>query len=119
MDENQVKKLFGKRLKELRKTKNLTQEKLSEYIFMDPQHYCKMENGNHFPSLKNIIKLAEILDVDIKEFFTFQDTENNKLIRNLNYNMKILTNDELKFIDKTINSLLELRKTKESIYHAL
>ncbi len=114
MNETQVKKQFGKRIKELRKNKKMTQEKLSELIFMDPQHYCKMENGNHFPSLKNIIKLAEILEVNLQDLFTFENTENNKLLQKINYNITKLTTEELKFTNTTINSLLELRNKKES-----
>lgn len=113
MDENQVKKLFGKRIKELRKEKNMTQEKLSELIFMDPQHYCKMENGNHFPSLKNIIKLAEVLEVNIQDLFSFKYTEEEKFIQKIKYNINKLTKEELKFTYTMINSLLELRNTKE------
>lgn len=114
MDETQVKKQFGKRIKELRKNKKMTQEKLSELIFMDPQHYCKMENGNHFPSLKNIIKLAEILEVNLQDLFSFENTEENKLLQKISYNITKLTTEELKFTNTTINSLLELRNKKES-----
>lgn len=112
MDENQVKKLFGQRIKELRKEKKLTQEKLSELILMDPQHYCKMENGNHFPSLKNIIKLAEILEVNIQDLFIFKSSDEEKELQKIKYNINKLTNKELKFIHTTINSLFELRNRK-------
>lgn len=112
MDETQIKKLFGQRIKELRKEKKLTQEKLSELIFMDPQHYCKMENGNHLPSLKNIIKLSETLEVNIQDLFKFNNSEEEKLTQKIKYNINKLSTDELKFVNTTINSLLELRNIK-------
>lgn len=55
MDEKEFKKLFGLTIRELRKEKNLTQEQLAELVWLDTQHFCKMENGNHFPSLKNLL----------------------------------------------------------------
>ena len=69
MDE--FKHCFGLRIKELRRSKHLTQEQLAEEIGMDTQNLCKMENGNHFPQVKNVIKLAKILDVEVKELFDF------------------------------------------------
>ncbi len=52
MDEKQLKKDFGNRIRYIRKQKKLTQEILSEIADIDPQHYCKIENGTHFPSPK-------------------------------------------------------------------
>lgn len=110
MDEKQLKKLFGQRVRQLRKSQNLTQEELAELIWMDPQHLCKMENGNHFPTLKNIIKLVNVLHIDVQELFSYDNSNKNTLIDKINFEIQKLNEKELKFIYKTIMALAEFRK---------
>ena len=47
-----VKDLFSKRIKELRKAKNLTQEQFAELIGIDPRNIIKIENGQTFPRIQ-------------------------------------------------------------------
>ena len=65
-----MKKLFGKRLRELRNQNGLTQEKVAEYIGIKP------ENGLSFPKPENIVKLSEIFNVEIAELFQFSHLNN-------------------------------------------
>lgn len=109
MDEIQLKKLFGQRIKQLRKNKKLTQEELAELIWMDPQHFCKMENGSHFPSLKNLIKLATALDIEVKDLFCYNETEHNATLRKINSAIKRLNEKELKFLQQILTSIADLR----------
>ncbi len=109
MDETQLKKLFGQRIRELRKNKKLTQEELAELVWMDPQYFCKIENGNHFPSLKNLVKLASALDVEVKDLFTYNETPKSETLRKINNGIKKLNTKELTFLNSTISSILELR----------
>jgi len=110
MDEKEFKKLFGKRVKELRLLNNLTQEKVSELMWIDPQHFCKMENGNHFPTVKNLLKLSEIFNVDIKDLFSFDNLMENKTILQINADLKKLDNNELKYIRSITTSFMDLKK---------
>ena len=66
-----IKILLGKRIKELRKAKNLTQEKMSEIIGIEPNNLSRLENGKNFPTPENLTKIANALNVDIRELFTF------------------------------------------------
>ena len=59
------KKLLGKRIKELRKQANYTQEQLSEIINIDITTLSGIESGRHFPSLPTIEKIADTLKVDL------------------------------------------------------
>lgn len=52
-------KMLGKRIKELRKSKNLTQEKLSELVGFEPNHITKIEAGKHFPQPEKLEILAK------------------------------------------------------------
>ena len=71
-----MKKLFGKRLQELRKQRGLTQEKLSELIDIKPENYSRIESGLSFPKPQNIEKLADVLNVEIFELFKFKRQDN-------------------------------------------
>ena len=66
-----TKKLLGSRIKEIRKLRRLSQEELSEKINIDPKHLSRIEVGRGFPSLDTLKRLADVLNVDIKDFFEF------------------------------------------------
>ena len=107
----EFKQKFGKRVKELRKSLNLTQEQLAEKIGMDTQNFCKMENGNHFPQAKNLVKIAEILNVDIKDLFDFNhiSTKSN-LVKEINLYLETATMQEIIFVYKFIKGLQQYNK---------
>ncbi len=66
-----IKAQFGKRLREIRLNKNLTQERIAEGIGIQPENYSRIENGLSFPKPENIVKLSEVLGVEIAELFQF------------------------------------------------
>ena len=61
-----TKELLGGRIKELRKLKGLSQEKLSEKRLIDPKHLSRIEVGRGFPSLDTLERLANVLNVELK-----------------------------------------------------
>ena len=65
------KKLLGKRIKEIRKSKGLTQEQLSEMIDIETSSLSGIESGRFYPSLKKKKKIASVFDVELIEFFKF------------------------------------------------
>lgn len=54
------KKLLGKRIKEIRKQKNLTQEQLAELIQIETGSLSAIESGRHFPSLPTLEKFQQL-----------------------------------------------------------
>jgi len=58
-------------LREIRNSKNLSQEALSKKAGLDRTYVGKIERGEKSPSLHTIEKLANILDVEIFELFKF------------------------------------------------
>ena len=102
-----IKKNFGIRLKELRIKSGLTQEKISESIGIQPENYSRIENGFSFPKPENLVKLANVLNVEIAEMFQFNNLENfeeisNSLIQKLQKDKEttILVYKFLKFLGK-------------------
>ena len=58
---------IGSFLKELRKEKNLTQERLAEEFNVSSRTVSRWENGNNMPDLSILVELADFYDVDIRE----------------------------------------------------
>ena len=76
-----IKKNFGKRLRELRTQKGLTQEKMAEQIEIQPENYSRIENGLSFPKPENLAKLSKVLGVELAELFQFNDvTDYDKIL---------------------------------------
>lgn len=69
------KKLLGRRIKEIRKSKGLTQEKLSEMIDIETSSLSGIESGRFFPSLHVLDKISSVLDVELVEFFKFSSVD--------------------------------------------
>ena len=65
------KKLLGKRIKEIRKFRGLTQEKLSEIIDLETSSLSGIESGRFYPSLHVLEKIASALEVELIDFFKF------------------------------------------------
>ena len=58
---------FGKKLKELRKSKGYTQQALAEKAQIDEKHLSRVENGKYFPSFATLNKLLNALGITINE----------------------------------------------------
>lgn len=69
---SEFKKLFGARVKELRKRKNLKQGQLAEKINISTRNLSKIETGQNFPSSENLEKFIDALEVEPKELFNFE-----------------------------------------------
>ena len=54
-------KAFGRRLREYRHARNLTQEKLSELVGVSFQHIGMLERGKRSPSMEMLISLCYAL----------------------------------------------------------
>lgn len=68
---NNTKKLLGKRIQELRKSKRLTQEELAEMVGIGTPNISYFETGKFSPSVETLEKLANALGVEIYELYMF------------------------------------------------
>lgn len=83
MNENEIKNLFGKRIKELRLKNGLTQEQLSEMIDVGERNLSKIECGNVFVKAKTIAKLINALNIEPQELFEFSQYKKHELIKEI------------------------------------
>ena len=54
-----IKKVLGKRIKDLRKAKGLTQEKVAELIGIETKSFSNIETGKVFPIAENLNKIMD------------------------------------------------------------
>lgn len=63
--------LLGKRIKELRKRAELSQDQLAEKVGIDGKYLSRIEVGKRNPSLDTLEGLADSLQVEMKELFEY------------------------------------------------
>ncbi len=70
-----IKKLLGRRIKELRQKKGLTQEQLSDRINVGERNLSKIECGNNFVTAETLSKIIDALEIEPQELFNFKHLE--------------------------------------------
>lgn len=68
---SELKRNFGKRLRYLRRSRDLTQEQLAELVGRSVNFISLVENGVTAPSFETIERLAKALNVDATDLFRF------------------------------------------------
>lgn len=92
-----LKEKLGKRIQEIRKSKNITQEKLAEMIGIDTPNLSNIERGKRFVSSDTLEKIIKSLNVKEKDLFDFDHIKSkNDLINSIN---KILNESDTKEIE--------------------
>lgn len=61
--------LLGKRIKQLRKSKKISQLNLSIKLGITREHLSKIERGVAYPSVKLLFNLVDLLNINYKEIF--------------------------------------------------
>ena len=71
MADGDVKVLFGRRVRQLRKAKGVSQEAFAHEIKIDRSYFGSIERGERNVSLENICLIAKGLDVEPAELLRF------------------------------------------------
>ena len=98
-----IRKIFGSALKNLRESKNLTQEQLAEYLELQSyQTINRIENGKSFTTVSLFEKMCEFFDVSPAHFFSdnlyFSDKEHISYMQQIKHLLPLLSKDRLKDI---------------------
>ena len=75
---------LGKRIKQAREMKGLTQENLAELVGVSRTAITRWEGGDIVPTVEHLIALCKVLDVDAGFFL---DTDNHMQIKDVLLNM--------------------------------
>ncbi len=95
---------FSVRLKELRKQAHLTQVELAKRLGIGQSSYADWERGNKKPTQKNLVKIAQVLNVSI-DYLVGNSEEKSDELDNIELlfrmNSKGLTEEEKKYSKKS------------------
>lgn len=83
-----IKKALGKKIKKIRKSKNLTQERLAELIGLEVPSLSNIETGKFAPSIDTLQKLCDVLDTEPWEFYYFNEVSEEKMVSEINFAIK-------------------------------
>lgn len=104
-----VKKNFGKRLKELRVKYDLTQEELGEKVSLSARMISSLENGKTFISSDILENLSNLFDVPPRYFFDdvslLKDEEDKLIAENIKQRVDELSSSRLRDIYNIIVAL--------------
>ena len=99
---------LGKRIQELRKSKGFTQSQLAELISVEVVTISRFENGIRFPKKENLERIAQVLNVEIKDLFDFghhkTKTDLKKDIQNLLKNASL---EDLQYVHRMLHFYFE------------
>ena len=73
-----IKEKIGKRIRELRGLKKISQEKLAELADLDRTYVSSVERGKRNVSIVNLEKIAKALGCSLQDFFTSENFTNKK-----------------------------------------
>lgn len=97
MNDNEVKLIFGKKIKDLREKKHLSQEELSVQLEITQRQVSMIERGLSFPKLSTLNKLSNVFGCQIQDLFDYDYLQAEKVLKNdLNGVINSLSYDKLK-----------------------
>lgn len=75
-----IKRAFGKKIKEKRLQQGLTQEQLAERAGISPKSLSQVELGNNFISAENLEQICNALNIQPKSLFDFEKENTEEII---------------------------------------
>lgn len=105
--DNGIKKLIGRRIKEIRLSKNITQQQLAEMIDIDQRSMSAIECGTNFPT-KNLLKIANSLGGELKELFDYEHLEidDSQKINQISKFLHNLSSHDLNIVYRLVKNLV-------------
>ena len=104
---------FAEHLKTLRKQVKLTQAQIAEKLDISQQAYASWERGAKKPTQKNLVKIAQVLNV-LVDYLVGNSEEKLDEIDNIELlfrmNSKGLTEEEKEIFKKELIEFMEYRK---------
>lgn len=109
MEENKcmsdLKKLLGKRIKELRAKKHYTQEYLAELTDLGATSISKIETGLYHPSDENLEKIAKVLDVEPYQLYMYNHLKPvSEIKKNLHKIIDNASDEEIRLIYRILSA---------------
>ena len=104
---SELKKLLGKRIREIRVARNLTQEDLSELTKIGASSISKIESGHFHPTDENLERIAKALNVEPYKLYMFNHQKDTKeLLKDIQTMLNQATDEEIKLVYKVLSGIL-------------
>ena len=102
-----IKKLLGKRIREYRIHGKMTQYQLAEKIGIDGKHLSSIELGKNMPNPQIIFRLSEIFGIEVRDLFEFYHLQTGSDLRQYVINqIQTLDDSQLEMVCKYIRSFV-------------
>jgi len=98
---------LGDKIRALRKSKNISQEVLAQYLGVSFQAVSKWENGENLPDVTMIPAIAIFFDVSTDELFDFNRLETEEKIQQVCWDIADWRNDRPQEAEKAYRDLLK------------
>jgi transcriptional regulator with XRE-family HTH domain len=102
-------KLFGRRVRAIRRTAQITQEDAAERAHLNPKYLGEIERGEKRPSFEAILALSSALNVSPATFFHFDKEERNEkaLRKKIEALLQKSDPEQLQKVHRLLKALLE------------
>ena len=103
-----LKEKLGRRIQEIRKSKNLTQEKLAELIGLDTPNLSNIERGKRFVTVETLEKIINALGVSEKTLFDLEHIKpREELITLINHILSVSETKDIEYFYRMISLYIE------------
>ncbi|HEM6116894.1 helix-turn-helix transcriptional regulator [Streptococcus pluranimalium] len=107
MEHNNLQEHVAKRIRECRKDKGLSQEKLSETAGLGVKAIQNMENLKYDFKIQTLQKVIDALELSVEEFFQFKFSENTVKPETFLKNLAQLPEDKQSNIITSFNEIVK------------
>lgn len=104
-----MQKILGRRINQLRKSKGITSERLSEICEVNPTHMRKIESGGSYPSLPLFLKICNALETS-SDFLLGEMLDNPMMpdvVEQLGKQLKHLTSNQIEMVSEMIEVMVD------------
>ena len=110
---------LGEKIRSLRKTRNISQEVLANYLGVSFQAVSKWENGDTLPDVTMIPALASFFEVSTDELFDFNRLETERKVQETCWEIASIRYDEPARAERMLRELLKQYPGNEVILNNL
>ena len=104
-----IKKMLGKKIKNMRVKKGFTQEKLAELIGVSQRTLSGIEIGENFLTAETLEKIIKVLGTSLDEMFKVEHLKStDELVKEIIFDIRSISGDEKKLqtVYKVLKALI-------------
>ncbi len=108
--------LVGKKVAQLRKLKDWTQDDLAKMLNVHKSHVSRWESGRMLPKVDTLKRLAEVLGVGLDELTgDFSSSAVNRDVSQMVRDLDSLAEDDRLVVRKVIDAMLTKQRMKQAL----